>query len=206
MEILKVEEIGLESAAAQAAEVIAKGGIVAYPTDTLYGLGVNALDVDALNRLKELKSRDEGKPISLMVPDADAIEKYAELTPAARVIAEKFLPGALTLVVPAKDILPKELAPNGTIGIRVPNDVFSLALAAASDVPVTSTSANLSGRETPKTVEELIAHFGEKASVIDLYIDAGPRNGGIGSTVISCLTNLPVVLREGAISKKELGL
>ncbi len=206
MEIVKVEELGIDAAAARAADVISKGGIVAYPTDTLYGLGVNALDADALRRLKELKGREEGKPISIMVPSAEAISWHAELTPGARVLAEKFLPGPLTLVVPAKDHLPKELAPDGTVGIRVPDDAFTRAFSAMSEYPITSTSANLAGMETPHTVRDLLAHFGPKMGDIDLYIDDGPRSGGVGSTVVSCLSTLPVLLREGAISKKDLGL
>ena len=206
MEIVKVEEVGVDAAAARAADVIAKGGIVAYPTDTLYGLGVNALDEAAVKRLKELKGRDEGKPISIMVPNVDAISWHAELTPAARVLAEKFLPGPLTLVVPAKEHLPQELTSSGTIGIRIPDDAFSRAFSAMSEHPITSTSANLAGMETPHTVKDLLAHFGPKMMLIDLYVDDGPRSGGVGSTVVSCLTNLPVVLREGAISKKDLGL
>ncbi len=206
MEILKVEEAGVEAAARAAAAVINSGGIVVYPTDTLYGIGVNALSIESLERLRALKGREAQKPVSIIVRSVDAIETYGALSPEARDIAEKFLPGALTLVLPATASVPKELAVNGTIGIRVPNDPFTLALAAASTVPVTSTSANLAGKDTPHTIEDIISHFGDAAHSVDLYIDAGPRSGGVASTVIAFTDSAPHVLREGVISKEELGL
>lgn len=206
MEIIKIADAGLDAAAAKAAAVIAQGGVVVYPTDTLYGLGVNAFDVSALERMRSVKDRDKKKPVSILLPSARHIGLHAELSPEAAAIAEKHLPGALTLVLPAKPHVPEELTLAGAVGIRVPNDPFSLTLAAMSEHPVTATSANLAGLPTAETVQEIIRNFAHKIALIDLFIDAGPRSSEPASTVIAFVGGAPRILREGAVSKEELGL
>ncbi|MFZ1987962.1 MAG: L-threonylcarbamoyladenylate synthase [Minisyncoccia bacterium] len=205
MQIIKLEEVGVEAAALRAAAVLAGGGIIVYPTDTLYGLGVNALDTKALEKLRTLKVRDKKKPVSILMPSIEAIEWHAELPPHAKDIAHRFFPGALTLVLPALPHLPQELTFNDTIGVRVPADIFSRALAEVFAHPVTATSANLSGMTTPTTIPEMLVHFGARIRDIDLLIDAGPRDAGVPSTVVTFVNGEPRILREGAISKAELG-
>jgi L-threonylcarbamoyladenylate synthase len=206
MRILRLSEAGIESAAREAALILASGGIVLYPTDTLYGLAVNALDRGALERLKDLKGREKKKPISVVVPDIESMNRYGVLNDSARSLAERFLPGPLTLVVPGTSQLPEELMLNGALGMRIPNDPYCLALAALFKAPYTATSANISGHLTPTTAQEVLAQFGSRMGEIDLVIDDGPREGGIPSTVVTCVTDTPHVLREGALSKTALGL
>ena len=206
MEILRLEEAGIERAAKKAAEVLRKGKLVLYPTDTLYGLGADATNPKALARLRELKGREKKKPLSVLVPDHASISRYAHMSETARSLAARFLPGALTLVLPATDRIPAEITLNGAIGIRIPDDPFCRALAQAFGKPITATSANKSGRETPATVEEVICQFGPDAHEIALAIDGGSRKGNIGSTVVSVAGETPYVLREGAVSRAALGI
>lgn len=206
MEILRLEEAGIERAAKKAAEVLRKGKLVLYPTDTLYGLGADATNPKALARLRELKGREKKKPLSVLVPDHASISRYAHMSETARSLAARFLPGALTLVLPATDRIPAEITLNGAIGIRIPDDPFCRALAQAFGKPITATSANKSGRETPATVEEVICQFGPDAHEIALAIDSGSRKGNIGSTVVRVAGETSYVLREGAISRAALGI
>ena len=124
-------------------------------------------------------------------------------------IAEQFaashLPGPLTLVMRAKK-MPADIMLNGTIGIRIPNDAFCIALGHAFGHPYTTTSANRAGSSVPETVDELMRHFGRELHKIALIVDGGPRHGGTPSTVVSCVGETPYVLREGRLTKQELGL
>jgi L-threonylcarbamoyladenylate synthase len=206
MEIVKITEIGVDAAAAKAADIIAKGGIIVYPTDTLYGLGVNAVDAAAVKRLRELKGREKKKPVSILLSSIEELERHTDLPERAKKLAAKHFPGALTLVVPAKSHVPEDITLNGSIGVRIPADDFALALAAMSEFPVTATSANLAGLATPETVPEILIHFGPKIADIDLFIDAGPRKSEPASTVIGFIDGNPHILREGAVSKEDLGI
>lgn len=202
MECLRADREGV----VRAAQVLSEGGVVLYPTDTLYGLAVDPSNTDALATLYELKGREEGKPVSIVVPSIEYIEDLAVFPEVAHLLATRFLPGALTLVLPALPHVSRELAPQGTVGIRIPNDSFCRELSAVFQKPYTATSANPSGTQTLGTVHEILASFGEKRSLIDLVIDAGTREGGVGSTVISFATDTPTILREGLLTREELGL
>lgn len=206
MEIVELGRTKVEEAARMAARALAHGNIVLYPTDTIYGLAVNALDAGAVSRLRALKSRERKKPISIVVESVAHIEKYGVLTPAARTLAEKFLPGPLTLVLKADKNLPIDLQLNGTIGIRIPNDPFCLALAKEYKHPFTSTSANLAGRETLWNVMQVLRQFAENADMISLVIDGGERAAVRPSTVVLATGDEPFILREGALTRKELGI
>lgn len=206
MKILRLSDTNLEQAAQEAALVLQKGGLVLFPTDTLYGLAVNALDTEALARLRDVKGRERRKPISIIVPDIASIDVHASLHPKARVLADKHLPGALTLVLPAASHIPDEVALNGSIGVRVPDDAFALAFARAAGVPITATSANKSGYQPPATVDGVISQLRHSSLHIDLVIDAGERSGGVPSTVVTFIDEIPYVLREGALSRATLGI
>lgn len=186
-------------------DVLENGGIILYPTDTLYGLGVDALNVDALKRLKKLKGRDEKKPISVIVLDMEMAERYVEVTPLARVLAARFLPGKLTVILKAKNDLPEELtAGTGTVGIRIPNHILCLNLVRDFDRPFTATSANVAGMESKRSVPEILLQFGERAAMIDHVIDSGELIESKPSTVVDAQNEKPLLLREGAVSKEEI--
>lgn len=205
MEILRLDETGAEAAALKAASVLRKGGLVLFPTDTLYGLAADATNPEALARLRELKGREKKKPISVIVPDIEAIGAYAVMNEVSRCLADRFLPGALTLVMRATEKMPRELQLNGAIGIRIPDDPFCIALARAFGKPYTATSANKSGRETPATIRDVLVQFGHEVNGIALAIDGGDRNGKKPSTVVTTVDGVAYVLREGALSREELG-
>ena len=204
MEILRLTEDTLRKAAERAAAVLKKGGVVLFPTDTLYGLAVDATNKNAIAQLKRLKARETKKPISVVVPHHDALEEYAHMNELSRALARKHLPGPLTLVLPAQGKVHDDILLNGKLGLRIPNDPFSLALAEALGVPYTATSANMSGLPTPPLVHDILVQFGQSVRHIDLVIDAGPRDSKHPSTVVSVVGDEMCVLREGVLSKEDL--
>jgi len=203
MEILRVSEDTLYQVAERAAAVLRRGGVVLFPTDTLYGLAVDATNHSAIARLKQLKARETRKPISVVVEHHEALEEYAHLNDRAREIAKQYMPGPLTLVVPASGKIPHEILLNGTVGLRIPDDAFSLALAKAFGTPYTATSANMTGLPTPATVSDILRQFGPQMQHIDLAIDAGPRSDP-PSTVLALVGERSFVLRKGAIEHGEI--
>lgn len=204
MEIVRLKDKGVDYAVKKALAVLKKGGIIIYPTDTLYGLGVDARNGEALTRLKELKGREGKKPISVIVSDIKHMEACGVLTVEAKRLAATFLPGPLTLVVQAHPSMPTEIQLNGAIGLRIPKHEFCEKLARAYNGPITTTSANISGLPTKRTVEDIIWHFGKNISHVDLVIDAGELPESPPSTVVRCTDETPYVLREGAIPKAAL--
>jgi L-threonylcarbamoyladenylate synthase len=206
MEILRLDEGNFDDAVARAAAILKRGGVVVYPTDTLYGIAVDALNPNAIERLRSLKGRERKKPISIVVPDLASIEVHAELPEAARTLAHAHLPGALTLVLPAKAHVPEALMLNDQVGIRIPNDAFARALSSSLGSPITATSANLAGQRTPRDVQTILEHFGSRVEYVDLVIDDGERAGENPSTVVTFINGAPYIIREGAISREELGL
>ena len=182
--------------------------VILYPTETIYGLGVNPLDKAALMALYELKGRDAEKSVSWLVRDISDIERYAVVSDTARKIAERFLPGPLTLVLPAKkESLPTHLQYMDTIGFRVSPDPIAQKVIAEFmgkyDAPLTCTSANVSGMATQPTVEEILRQFGEKKHMITEIYDDGKRSG-LPSTIVSIRDHEVVCLREGAIPYADI--
>ena len=206
MKIVRIADVGVEAAAEEAASLLVRGGIVLFPTDTLYGLAVDARDSDAVRRLIVRKGRDAGKAISVIRPDIKAIETYAEVSETARGLIQKHLPGPLTLVLPIQGNELQHLASDGTIGIRVPDDAFTRSLADVFYAPYTATSANISGQETLHDVSEILEQFGASAQSIDLVIDDGPRAGGQASSVVRIVGDKIEILRESALRASDLGL
>ncbi len=206
MRFIRIAEAGHEQAAEEAARVLAAGGLVLYPTDTLYGLGVVHDNPDALARLRMLKVRDPKKPISLIVHSHDALHEYAVLSEGVRALAERHLPGALTLVLPARPHVPEDFIMYGGVGLRIPDDSFTALLSQKLGKPYTATSANISGHATQEDPMSIVIAFGPRTELIDLVIDDGPRAGGVGSTVVRYTDDTPQILREGRISREELGL
>lgn len=206
MKILRLKDASLREAVLETAGMLARGGIVLFPTDTLYGLAVDAHNPVALARLRALKGRETKKPISVILSSVDSIGEYVEYGPSARKLAERHLPGALTLVLPATRNAPADVQLLGTLGVRVPEHQFSLMLAQEFGRAYTATSANRSGFPTRNSVEHILQDFGPAISEIDLVVDDGELAAGIGSTVVTVRDGTVLVLREGKISREELGL
>lgn len=178
--------------------------ITLYPTETIYGLGVDALDQKALRALFDLKGREEGKPVSWLVRNIADIEECAEVGEKAAEIAKRFLPGPLTLVLAAKPNIPDNVCSHDrTIGFRISSDPAAQKLAEEFGKPLTCTSANLAGEPTRESPEAILAQFGEKASLITRVINDGPRSG-TASTVVRVTGEKVDILREGAISRDAI--
>lgn len=205
METITLSGTNIEECAARAAGVLRAGGIVLYPTDTIYGLGADAFSDDAVSRVYAIKGRDERKPIHCIVADFREAEKYAEFNDAAVLLARAFWPGALTLVLNKKVRIDAGIG-NGidTIGIRVPDHDFCLALAKEFGKPFTTTSANVSGMETLATTGGVLEQIGEARGAIDLVVGAGELPPSAPSTIVDICSESPVILREGAIPAGEI--
>ena len=186
-----------------AADMIKAGGLVAVPTETVYGLAANGLDEAAVAKIYEVKGRPETKPLSLMVPGPEAFAKYGRDVPrSAQVLAERFWPGPLTIVVKATaGIPPLVLAGGDTVGLRCPDSEKTLELLRTCELPLAAPSANPSGADSPKTAEQVAAYFD---GAIDGIIDGGPCGIGQESTIVD-LSVVPYrVLRQGALPAEEI--
>lgn len=177
-----------------AALILANGGLVAFPTETVYGLGANMRDEKAVARLYEVKKRPEDKPFSVHIARKEEIENFAvDITPFVWRIVDRFLPGPLTLVLKGKN--------DNKVGLRMPNNRLALSLLSEAKVPVAAPSANISGNPPPKNADDVLKDLGGH---IEVLLDGGPVELGIESTVAD-LTSLPIqILRNGAISKEAL--
>lgn len=190
-------------AADEAAEIIKTGGLVAVPTETVYGLAGNGLDEEAVKQIYEVKGRPQVKPLSLMVPGAEAMDRYCEDVPqGARLLAERFWPGPLTIVLKAKDFIPSiVLAGGDTVGLRCPDHPMTLELLKKAGVPFAAPSANPSGEESPKTAQKVWDYFSGR---IEGIIDGGECGIGRESTIISMVQKPYRILRQGALAEKEI--
>lgn len=187
----------------RAAEILRNGGLVAVPTETVYGLAGNGLDPAAVEKIYEVKGRPEQKPLSLMVPGKEAIAEYCEdVPPGAYVLAERFWPGPLTIVLKAKAHIPSIVLAGGkTVGLRCPDQTDTRALLEECALPLAAPSANPSGAESPKTAAAVAAYFDGK---IEAILDGGECALGTESTVID-MTVLPFrVLRQGALPEEAI--
>ncbi|HWQ68778.1 MAG TPA: L-threonylcarbamoyladenylate synthase [Patescibacteria group bacterium] len=191
------------SAVAQAASVLRRGGLVAFPTDTLYALGADASNPLAVKRVFEAKGRSLINPIPLLVADLTmAIQLVGELPEAAVRLAERWWPGPLTLVVTApRTVCALLTAGTGRIGLRVPDSAVARALIRQFGGPVTGTSANRSGQKDPMNADEVLHQLGDQ---VNLVLDGGPVAGGSPSTVVDVTTNPPVIMRQGPIRQQEI--
>lgn len=187
----------------RAARIIAAGGLVIFPTRTLYGLGADAMNPVAVARVFSVKGRPAEKPVSVLVKSREDLPRLVEKIPKAAVrLMEAFWPGRITLVFQARPSVPPVLtAGTGKIGIRIPEHPVAVALAAALNTSLTGTSANLSGHVGASGVHQLPSGIIDR---VDLVLDAGQLAGGIGSTVVDMTVDPPEVLREGTVSKEAL--
>ena len=182
--------------------ILRKGGVVAYPTDTVYGLGASMDSAEAVDRVFEVKSRPRHMSLPLLVADKSQMASLAaNITPLAHRLIDAFLPGAVTLVFPASSRVPDYLrTPEGTIALRIPNHPVPIALITGIGTAIIGTSANLSGRPNPLTAPEVKDQLGDR---IELIIDGG-RCSGTESTIIDVTKAVPVILRKGAVSVSDI--
>ena len=187
----------------EAADVIQRGGMAVFPTRCLYGLGADAFNLQAVNRVFDLKQRSAQHPILVLIDDHMVLERLAKRIPViARELMEQFWPGRITIVFEAKDTVPDNLtAGSGKIGVRMPGHAVALDLAKAVQGPITGTSANISGEAGCAQIEHLDAQF---ARQVDLILDAGALQGGLGSTIVDVTDERLQIIREGEISTEEI--
>ena len=180
----------------EALRVVQDGGLVAFPTDTVYGVGAAAFDGQAVGRIYEAKGRSEEKAIPVLLAGSGDLQRVAaEVSRDLRRLAARFWPGPLTLVVVRHADLPSEVSPDPTVGLRVPDHPVALELLAAAG-PMAVTSANRSRGPNPTSAAQVLSALGGR---IDLILDAGETLGGRPSTVVDCTQHPPVLLRSGPI-------
>ena len=194
-EIIPASEIQI------ALRILQSGDIVAFPTDTVYGLGALAFNNTAIESIYKAKNRPIEKAIPILIGDLSDFEKVADDIPnMALRFASRFWPGPLTCIVPKKQTLPLAVSATSTVAVRIPDHVDARALLRAAD-PMAVTSANISGGQNPSTAQEVYDQLNGR---IPLILDGGTTQGGIPSTLVDCTGELPMILREGPITLDEL--
>lgn len=192
-------------ALAEAARILAAGGVIVFPTDTVYGLACDLFNEEAVNRIYRIKARPAYLPLIAMPAEAEEWPQVAsELPECARRLMTRFWPGPLTIIVPARKDIPAVVLGGGrTIGMRIPDHDAARQLLRLAGRPLATTSANLSGRPATCTAQDAAAQIGD---AVDLILDAGPCPGGQASTVVDCTVEPPKILREGPITAEMLEL
>ena len=187
----------------EAAAILARGGLLGIPTETVYGLGANGLDPVAVAHIFEAKGRPQDNPLILHIPSADWLERYCEDIPAAAyILAERFWPGPLTMILRRKPVVPDAVTAGlDTVGMRCPAHPVCRAIIAAAGVPVAAPSGNTSGRPSPTNMADMLEDMDGK---IDGIVDGGPCAVGVESTIIDLTEQPPRLLRPGGITLEEL--
>lgn len=191
------------NAVRDAAAILRRGGLLGIPTETVYGLGADALNEDAVSRIFLAKGRPQDNPLIIHVPDASWLESYCrDVPPAAYQLAERFWPGPLTMILPRRDIVPLQTTGGlETVGIRCPNHPVTLAIIEAAGVPIAAPSGNTSGRPSPTTAAHMIEDMDGR---IDGIVDGGPCTVGVESTIIDLTVTPPRLLRPGGLPLESL--
>lgn len=186
----------------EAGKVIRDGGTVAFPTETVYGLGANALDEEAVKKIFIAKGRPQDNPLIVHVASKEISNLVKEVSSVAQELINRFWPGPLTIILEKKDIIPNVTSANlNTIGIRMPNSEIALKLIELSGRPIAAPSANISGRPSPTEVERCVEDLNEK---VDYIIGGESSDIGVESTIVDCTVNPPLVLRPGGITLEML--
>lgn len=187
----------------EAALLIHRDGVVVFPTETLYGLGVNALSENAIKKVFKIKDRDYGKPMPILIHKKEVLSEFVSYVPEkAENLIEKFWPGGLTIIFEASPKLPSLLTGNtGKIGIRISNNPIAQELVKQTDIPITATSANISGQKGCTTALEVYENLGSR---VDLILDGGKTKSPLGSTVIDVTCTPIKIIREGVVSLGDL--
>jgi L-threonylcarbamoyladenylate synthase len=195
---------GQPGAIEQAADLLKQGQVVAFPTDTLYGIAADPFNQAAIEKLFAVKNRPQEKGIPILLADLQDLDKVAqEVPPTAQSLINQYWPGALTLVVPKHPRLPSIISSNEGVAVRIPDHEISRAFIRAAGGAVAATSANLSGERPAQNAAEA---FEAMNGLIAAVLDGGPVQHGQGSTVLDCMSDPPKVLREGPIAVKKQGL
>ena len=191
------------NAVRDAAAILRRGGLLGIPTETVYGLGADALNEDAVSRIFLAKGRPQDNPLIIHVPDASWLERYCrDVPPTAYRLAERFWPGPLTIILPRRDIVPLQTTGGlETVGVRCPNHPVTLAIIEAADVPIAAPSGNTSGRPSPTTAAHMIEDMDGR---IDGIVDGGPCTVGVESTIIDLTVTPPRLLRPGGLPLESL--
>lgn len=204
MRILKVDPRSVDqSLISRVVQVVKKGGVIVYPTDTVYGLGCDPYIVEAVLRIFKIKGR-ERKPMPVLASRIEVVEEIVVLNAIAKILIDQYWPGPLTLVLPRKpgSKLPLEVsAGQEYVGVRIPDHPVAISIIDASNGLLVGTSANKSGELSPRTAEEAIVQVGNE---VDLIVDSGPSKYGVSSTVVKIEGSKIVPIREGAISIEEI--
>ena len=186
----------------RAAEILRRGGLLGIPTETVYGLGANGLDEEAVARIFAAKGRPQDNPLILHIPSADWLERYCEAVPAAYTLAERFWPGPLTMILARKPAVPDAVTAGlDTVGMRCPAHPLCRAIIAAAGVPVAAPSGNTSGRPSPTSMADMLEDMEGK---IDGIVDGGPCAVGVESTILDLTEQPPRLLRPGGVTLEEL--
>lgn len=187
----------------EAARIINNGGIVVFPTETVYGIGANSLKEAAVKKLYVVKQRPLNKPISLLVNSIDMIEQITkDITELEYALIRKFFPGPVTIILKKKNIIPNVVTANSdTVGIRMPANEIALKLIEYADVPIAAPSANISGKPSGTNLKDIMKDFDGK---VDYFIDSGPSKIGLASTIVQVIDGVPKILREGSISEEQI--
>jgi len=197
MRILKTTEDNILTAS----RIVTSGGLVVYPTDTVYGLGCNPFNTEAVKRIFKVKG-ERDKPLPILASDVESIERIAFLSGKARKIATRFWPGPLTLVVPKKPVLPEIATCNlNSVGVRIPKHDVALRLIHLSNGLLVGTSANKTGAKPPCTAQGVAEQLREE---VDVILDGGTTPLGVSSTVVDFTQQKPKILREGPICLEEI--
>ncbi|KGK99593.1 tRNA threonylcarbamoyladenosine biosynthesis protein [Methanococcoides methylutens] len=201
--VFKSDDKDFEAGLKQAAGIIREGGTVAFPTETVYGLGADALNADAVHKIFKAKGRPADNPLIVHIANIDQCSELAEEIPAnAFKLMEQFWPGPLTLILKAKDVVP-DVTTGGlnTVGLRVPDNPVALELIQRSDKTLAAPSANTSGSPSPTTAEHV---FNDLDGKIDAILDGGPTDIGLESTVVDMTGDIPTILRPGHITAEDI--
>ena len=202
--VFNVDPLQPETAAIrQAADVLRAGGLVAFPTETVYGLGANALDAEAVQKIFAAKERPAYDPVIVHVTALDELRRLVQtVPPEAQVLADRFWPGPLTLVLPRSPVVPDAVTAGGeTVAVRAPSHPVAHALIRTAGVPIAAPSANRFGQLSPTRAEDVLADLEDR---IDVVLNAGPTPVGVESTVLSLVDDVPTILRPGGLTREAL--
>lgn len=200
--IVRINEVNKDEAIKEAGHIIQRGGVVAFPTETVYGLGANALDKSAVKKIFIAKGRPQDNPLIVHVADKKIDAFVKEIPPLAATLMEKFWPGPLTIIFKKSELIPEETSANlDTIGIRMPKNELALRLIKESGTPIAAPSANRSGKPSPTTMDHVVNDLNGR---IDYILGGDMSEVGVESTIIDCTVTPPCVLRPGGISLEAL--
>ena len=202
--VIEIDPLNIDSSLIwDAARVIRNGGLVAFPTETVYGVGADVFNEDAIRKIFAVKTRPLNKPLAVCISNLGQLEQLASVIPKqAELLADRFLPGPLTLILPKKNTIPNDVtAYSNSVGVRCPDNEIALSLIEKVAMPIVATSANISGKPSLCTAKEV---FKQMSGKIDLIIDGGPTRLKRPSTVVDFTSSPYRVLREGALSKEAI--